>query len=731
MKIYWQIVIAILSVTRVHAQNEIEIKFPEEENWNIITEGETLTFKFEASGGMSGNYSFSAISEDVLGIQLTKEGAFEWTPGYSLIAADEKSRKFPLIIEVTNEGGQISSRQVDLVVKQKNRLPDFTGLDPFYIKKDSINKYHIRFNQSEFRLEMDSSQIPSGFQYTEAGEIQWKPTQEQFDQLKQKPVLIDFFVHDLQYDDVIPGKLEVWVNESAQATAKQHDDNKQEKVRLLLPKELDWNVVSEGDTMSFKLTARGGTDQKYKFTLSQGAEAGISFDTLGNLFWSPDYDFVDRLEETKTVPVIFEVSNASNESDRRQVNLVVYHTNRPPEVEELKPFYVQYGVQNTYQLNSGNNVKDPDNDPIVFKPVLSEMPQGMTLNGKGEISWKPSVSQYYKIQNDSMYISFLVEDQPYKALATGRLPVKVTQQDLPPEISMVPNQDKFRIKEDETLNLKFYLSDPNGDQDIQAFDFVADSRRIPKSALVKNDLTQWEFVWMPGYDFFVEPGDTGTYTITFYVIDFANQRKEKQVQVMVKDAENLIEKDRLLYSQYRSGLVRVWNLMEQLKEREKELKKEYRRAKRGKKHRNITTASLGAITGISPVVLNDEPDAQKYVSGIGGTTSMTIGSLEAGNVIGRDPSRVFERLSYINTKLNELDTQGNVFAGKYALSNNRRSKEFTEDLKKLIMSLSLKDVTTLELEASWENPKKPTDKNIQNTFKDFHPDESKSIMINE
>ncbi len=565
-----------------------------------------------------------------------------------------------------------------------------------------------------------------------AGTLYWTPTAAQFERLLEEPLTIMFFVHDLQYEDMIPGELKVQAKALPTITSTApNKQGKAQKVNLMLPNQLDWNVVGEGDTMSFRLTAVGGADQQYTFTLSQGAEAGISFDDLGNFFWSPDYDFVDRLEETKTVPVIFEVSNASNESDRRQVNLVVYHTNRPPEVEELKPFYVQYGVQNTYQLNSGNNVKDPDNDPIVFKPVLSEMPQGMTLNGKGEISWKPSISQYYKIQRDSVYIDFLVEDQPYKDQTHGRLPVKVTQQDLPPDISMVPNQDKFHIKEDETLNLKFYLSDPNGDQDIQVFDFVADSRRIPKSTLVKNDLTQWEFVWMPGYDFFVEPGDTGTYTITFYVIDFSNQRKEKQIQVMVEDAENLLEKDRLLYSQYRSGLVRVWNLMEQLREKEKELKKEYKKAKRGKRHRNITTASLGAVTGISPVVLNDDPTTQKYVSGIGGTTSMTIGSLEAGNVIGRDPSKVFERLSYINTKLNELDTQGNVFAGKYALSNNRRSKEFNEDLKKLIINLSMKDVTTLELEASWDNPKRATDKNIQNAFKDFNPDESKSIMINE
>lgn len=726
MKVFWQIIIATFSITSLFAQNEISIKFPDKENWNVVSEGETLKFGLEATGGMSGNYSFSAISETDLGIQLSKEGEFRWTPDFGLVASAEKIKKFPVIFEVTNEGGQVTSRQVDFIVNQKTRLPAFADLKLFIVNKDTVNTYKIDMNSKEFGLLADSSQIPEGMKVTQDGNFQWKPSPSQFVELLKQPLNIEFYVKDLKYGDMIPGKLKVEPAPVIQPVAKNGSN-----LKLLLPDKIDWNIVGEGQVMSFQLAAKGGNDQRYKFTISQGDEAGISFDTLGSFYWNPDFDFVDRLEENKVVPIIFEVTNASGQSDREQVNLVVYHTNQPPEVEELKPFYVQYGVQNTYQLNNGNSVKDPDNDPLVFKPILSQMPQGMMLNGKGELTWQPSISQYYRLQKEPVTLEFLVEDQPYKNQTTGELKIEVTQQDLPPDISMVPNQEKFHIKEDETLNLKFYLSDPNGDEDILTFDFVADNSRIPKSALIKYDPIQWEFVWVPGYDFFIEPGDTGTYIITFFVMDHANQRKEKQIQVTIEDAENLLEKDRLLYSQYRTGLVRVWNLMEQLREKEKELKKEYKRAKKGKKHRAITTASLGAVTGISPVVLNDDPNAQKYVSGVGGTTSMTIGSLEASNVIGKDPSSVFERLSYINQKLTELESQGNVFAGKYALPNSRRNKDFSEDLKKLIVTLSLKDVTTLELDASWQNPKKSTDKNIQEAFKDFNPDESKSTVIHE
>ena len=675
-----------------------------------------------------GNYTFSAVSEEKLGLQLSNDGEFHWTPGYQLVSAAEKSKKFPVIFEVTNEGGQMTSRQVDFIIKQKNRISDLTGLKPFYVKETTENKYKVPLDKEGFQFIADSVKMPKGLKLTKNGEFQWNPDATQYAQLQREPMEVAFNVEDLQYGDMIPGKIRIMAATPPEPAPK---NKKKSSLTLVLPMKTDWNVVGEGQPMSFQLSAKGGDDQNYKFSISKGSEIGVSFDSFGNFYWKPDFDFVDRLEESKKVPVIFEVTNSSGQTARQQVELVVYHVNRPPEIDDLKTFYVQYGVQNTYRLDNGNYVQDPDNDPIVFKPILSQMPQGMVLNGKGELSWKPSISQYYRLQKKPMVLEFIVEDQPYKSQTIGKLRVEVTQQDLPPEISMVPNQDKFHIKEDETLNLKFYLSDPNGDQDILTFDYVTDNSRIPKSALVKNDPTQWEFVWTPDYDFFVEPGDTGTYTLTFFVIDHANQRKEKQIRVTVEDAENLQEKDRLLYSQYRTGLVRVWNLMEQLRDKEKELKKDYKRAKKGKKHRAITTASLGAITGISPVVLNDDPSAQKYVSGIGGTTSMTIGSLEASSVIGKDPSSVFEKLSYINQKLNELESQGNVFAGKYALPDSRRNKDFGEDLKKLIITLNLKDVTTLDLDAGWDNPKKASDKNIQNAFKDFNPDESKSTVINE
>jgi hypothetical protein len=536
-----------------------------------------------------------------------------------------------------------------------------------------------------------------------------------------------FEVQDRQFNDRAIGEVKLL---PASTTAQEKSAPVQVPLQLSFPRTSFWNVVDEGKVLSFKLAAKGGANNDYSFRVVNADEFGIQYDSLGNVYWRPTYDFVDRLTDTRPAQVIFEVSNAEGETKQEVARILVNHVNRAPEVSDLRNFYVSFGKENMYSLSASNSISDPDDDPVVYKPVLAKMPQGMTLSAEGEIRWSPSMSQYNRLQREPLLLPFIVEDQPYEAQTQGTLRIQVTQEDLPPEITMVPNQDYYEISEDEELQLKFYLSDPNGDDDIENFDFVASDGNIPRSAIISNHPTQWEFRWEPGYDFVLEPGDTSTVQLTFFVMDKSNQRQERRVKVKVQDAENLLEKDQLLYGQYRTGLVRVMNLIDQLEKRQKELQKEYKKARKGKKSRAITTASLGAITGLSPVVLNDT-QTQQYVSGIGGTTSMTIGSLEASNVIGKDASDIYENLSYINQKLNELQTQGNLFAGKYALSLNRRDNGFGEDLRKLILLLNLDKVTKLELDPSWNNPRKASDKNIKDTFSDYNPDPDRSPYINE
>jgi hypothetical protein len=346
------------------------------------------------------------------------------------------------------------------------------------------------------------------------------------------------------------------------------------------------------------------------------------------------------------------------------------------------------------------------------------MPEGAKLSAQGEFTWRPSLTQFRKLQNKPMMLEFYVEDQPAKARSKGSFKIEITQQDLAPSIQMTPSQKRFIVKEGANVNLIFQLTDENGEGDIASFSFVSENANVPTGALVKNTPSQYEFIWKPGYDFVKDPLDSLSFNMTFFVLDRSNKRDERTLTFTVLNAVNEAEMDKKLYDEYRGSLVRAWDLMEQLKDAEKDLKKKYNRARKGKKGRSLTNASLGAATGIAPVVVEDPADSKK-ITAVGGTMVMTIGTLEATEVFGRNTKDLIDRLNYIIEKRNELQTKGDIFARKYALKSARRKPDFLKDVDDFVALMNLKGLVALELDAGWENKSKPTNENIAKTFKDF------------
>ncbi len=492
---------------------------------------------------------------------------------------------------------------------------------------------------------------------------------------------------------------------------------------ISFPNKTGWNVLKEGQKLEFQVKSAGGTGKQLTYALTQGRVEAMLFDSLGHFSWTPSYDFVDRLSGSRKVQLLFGVKNDKGESVSQVVELEVKHVNRPPMVGELKPLYVLYNKENTYTIES-SVVKDEDGDPVVFVPILDGMPEGAKLSTQGEFTWKPSYTQFRKLQQQPIQLEFYVEDQPHKARTKGSFRIEPTQQDLPPSIQMIPSQKRFVYEEGATVNIKFQLYDPNGESDITSFSFISDNPDVPASALVRNTPSQYEFIWKPGYDFVKDPLDSLAFNINFVVMDKSNKREERKVRFSIRDAVNEAEQDKKLYQEYKAPLVKAWDLIEQLKEVEKDLKKKYNRARKGKKGRSLTNASLGAVTGISPVVV-EEPATSKKITAIGGTMVMTIGTLEATEVIGRSTKDLIERLNYIIEKRNELQTKGDIFARKYALKSARRKPEFMKDADVMVAAMNLKGLVVLELDSGWQNKNKPTDENVAKTFKDFSPENRK------
>jgi hypothetical protein len=484
---------------------------------------------------------------------------------------------------------------------------------------------------------------------------------------------------------------------------------------LIFPDSLGWNYINENEELSFWV---GTLDQaQARFSIEADQNLGITFDTLGNFRWTPSFDLVNRVERVKDVTVLFQATWSDGRRTRKAITFSVKHVNRPPVVEEVPSFYVKQSNLNSYQI-SGDYVYDPDGDPLVFKSVQSQMPEGAGLSSQGLLTWSPSRSQFAALKGNPLVIEFIAQDQPDKSETRGRLKIAQTQLDLPPEILIVPGDSLFEVKEDETLNLKIYISDPNGDDNIRNSGFIATDKRIPTTSLKENTQLQYEFTWTAGYEFVDDVQKSVSAELVFFTVDKSNNRTQRKIKIRVNDAENLIKKDTHLFQKYRSNMVEAVMLINQLDANQKKLNADYKKARKGKKHRSILNASLGAVTGLSPLVI-DQPDQSKIVSGVGGTTVLTLGTLEATEVIGRSKEAIMERIKNGIEIRNKVLAAGDDFARKYALKSARRTSEFDKDIEKLRVALNDQRIVLLELDSYSRSPAKITDKDIKEIFVDY------------
>jgi hypothetical protein len=129
---------------------------------------------------------------------------------------------------------------------------------------------------------------------------------------------------------------------------------------------------------------------------------------------------------------------------------------------------------------------------------------------------------------------------------------------------------------------------------------------------------------------------------------------------------------------------------------------------------------LGAVTGFTPVFV--EGDQSKVVSGIGGTTVLTLGTLEATEVIGRSKEHILERIKIGIDIRNRIQSVGDDFARKYALKSARRTFEFEKDIEKFRAALNDQRIVLLELDAYARYAAKVDDKDIKRAFVDYADD---------
>lgn len=484
---------------------------------------------------------------------------------------------------------------------------------------------------------------------------------------------------------------------------------------LILPDSANWNILNEGKTLSLKIKA---TDPEtfQRFSIEKPEQLNVQFDSTGNFRWTPAFNLVNRVEQKKDFTIFFEAHWAQGKRVRKAITFTVNHVNQPPIVEEVPVFYVKQSTRNNYQI-PGDYVSDPDGDPYVFKVVPSQLPEGAALSSQGQLTWAPSRSQFNALKNNPITVEFSVQDQPDKAETKGKIRIAQTQLDLPPELLIVPGDSILKLKEDETLNLKIYVSDPNGDENVRSAGFVSSDPRITPSNLKENTPLQYEFTWLPDYGFVSEAQKKLSVDITFFVLDKSGNRIQRKISIQVADTENIVEKDAHQYQKYYSNLTSAMLLIRELDENQKKLNEDYKKAKKGKKKRSVLNASLGAATGFSPLFL--EPNQSQIVSGVGGTTVLTLSTLEATEVIGKSKDDIMDRIKINIDIRNKVQSAGDEFARKYALKSARRETEFEREIEKLRNAVTDQRIVLLELDAYKKHIPKTDVKDIKKTFPDF------------
>jgi hypothetical protein len=484
---------------------------------------------------------------------------------------------------------------------------------------------------------------------------------------------------------------------------------------LIFPDSADWTMISEGKTLNLKVRA-SHPETFQQFSIETTQSLGIQFDSTGNFRWAPSFSIVNRVEQQKDFTIFFEGRWADGKRDRKAITFTVKHVNQPPIVEEIPVFYVKQSTRNTYQIPS-EYISDLDGDPLVFRVIPSQLPEGATLSSQGQLIWTPSRSQFNSLKNNPVTIEFIVQDQPDKAEAKGKIRIAQTQLDLPPELLIVPGDSVFTIREDETLNLKIYISDPNGDENVRSAGIISSDLRIVPDVLKENTPLQYEFTWLPGYDFVEETQKKLSVEITFFVLDKSNNRIQRKIHIHITDTENVQERDAHQHQKYRANLLSAVLLIRELDENQKKLNEDYKKAKKGKKKRSVVNASLGAVTGFSPLFL--EPEQSQIVSGVGGTTVLTLSTLEATEVIGKSKDDIMDKIKISIDIRNKVQSIGDEFARKYALKSTRREADFEKEIEKLRMAVTDQRIVLLELDAYKKSIPKIDDKDIKKTFPDF------------
>src|SRR5262249_16387156 len=101
------------------------------------------------------------------------------------------------------------------------------------------------------------------------------------------------------------------------------------------------------------------------------------------------------------------------------------------------------------------------------------------------------------------------------------------------------------------------------------------------------------------------------------------------------------------------------------------------------------------------------------------SATATLGTLEATEVLGKSKNDILDLIKTETEIRNKLQSEGDIFARKYALKSSRRSIDFDNDRDKFLPILNHEKLAQLELDASRPLSIKYDAKEMKKTFADY------------
>ncbi len=242
---------------------------------DTISEGETLTFQYQAIDPEGQQLTYSLVNPPAGAIIDSATGLFTWTPDFN------QSGNYDIVAVVSDGNLTDTSRTAVVVVLESNRLPQFTAVLP-----DTTIAEGQTLTFTYAAIDEDGEELlfsilpgsPSGSSIDpNTGEFSWTPT---FSQAGTRLVIIG-----------VRDPSNVIVRDTAVVTVT--NTNREPSFVNTMP---DQGPIVVGDTLRFKYTATDPDADALTFALVD-PPAGASISTSG------DFVFVPQTAETFTIIV--------------------------------------------------------------------------------------------------------------------------------------------------------------------------------------------------------------------------------------------------------------------------------------------------------------------------------------------------------------------------------------------------------------------------------------------